>query len=108
MGNRIAAGNGDPTTRILVENGIGVDSLENLTGCRVSAHEAAGIIRTDFNTIPMALALVPIGLRFALDDLDRALRTRFNTLTTPHALFTIEKDDGLKTLRLGVLAPQTP
>jgi hypothetical protein len=91
LGNRIAAGNGDPAIRVLVKNGISIDSLENLSGSRVSAHEAAGVIRTDLNAISMTLALFPIGLRFALDDPDGALGTGVHTLTASRAFFSIKK-----------------
>jgi hypothetical protein len=56
----------------------------------------------------MAFALFPIGLRFALDDLDRTLGACLNTLTASRAFFNIKEKHRLKPLRLGVLAPPTP
>jgi hypothetical protein len=108
LGHWIATGNGDPSTRVLVENGIRIDGRKNFTGCRVSPHKAAGIIRTNLSAISVAFAFFPIGLRFALDDLDRALGAFIHTLTASRAFFGIKEKHRLKPLGLGVLAPPAP
>jgi hypothetical protein len=82
------AGDGDTTTRPLVENSVGIHVLKDFSGAHLPAHEIPGFVGADSGAFPPPFTEKTVGLRFTVAYLYRFPGTDGHAGAAAGAFFT--------------------